>query len=76
MRHTFSFIDEYIWKWGFEIIQNFSMEEKIAFMKAYLEYKSKYLSKDVKNELLYIFENIPFKDIIQDIPINSLKTYI
>lgn len=76
MRHTFYFIDEYLWKWGFEIIQNFSMEEKIAFMKAYLEYKSKYLSKDVKNELLYIFSNIPFKDIIQDIPINSLKTYI
>lgn len=75
-RHTLYFMTDYIWTYKINIQQYYNIEEKLMFIKEYLNFKIQHLSIDKQLDLLKIFKNIPFYDLLQTKTISEIKTYV
>jgi hypothetical protein len=59
-----------------KIIANYTINEKLIFIKEYFNLKSKHLNINDKIYLFKIFRNIPFYDLLQNSTIDEIKNYI
>ena len=75
-RHTFYFINDYIWNYKFTIKQYFTIDEKLIFLKEYFIFKIRYFSLHEKLELLKILKSISYYDLLQSSTIIEIKEYV